>query len=187
MNTETGKKRRNALETRARILAAAQAAFSRHSYGEVGIREIAAGAEVSSPMLLRYYGSKAGLFEAALIDAVRFDALPELAREGLGKRFAEWFTDDSLLLLPPAMIALSTGHPEASAITTRVTEEYAVAPLAKWLGAPDGRLRALEIFMLSTSFVLYTQQLPVLELSAAGKRKLAQWFAESVQRIVDRH
>ncbi|MFV8820004.1 TetR family transcriptional regulator [Haliea sp. E17] len=186
MKTTPVIRRRNALQTRARILSAAQEAFSRRSYSEVGIREIAALADVSPPMLIRYFGSKAGLFEAALIDAVRFEALPELGQEGLGKRFAQWFTDEELMLLPPAMIALSTGHEEASAITTRVAEEYAIKPLARWLGAPDGHLRALEIFMLSTSFVLYTQQLPVLQLSRAGKRKLADWFAESVQAIVDR-
>lgn len=179
-------KRRNAQQTRARILSAAQEAFSRGSYSEVGIRGIAARADVSSPMLLRYFGSKAGLYEAALIDAVRFEMLPELERDGLGRRFAQWFTDENLKLLPPAMIALSTGHADASAIATRVAEQYAIKPLAKWLGAPDGQLRALEIFMLSTSFVLYTQQLPVLKLSKSGKRKLADWFADSVQAIVDR-
>ncbi|TGD72281.1 TetR/AcrR family transcriptional regulator [Mangrovimicrobium sediminis] len=178
-------KRRNATKTRARILAAAQACFARSGYSRSGIREIAALADVSSPMLLRYFGSKAGLFEAALTDAVRIDELLQVDRTQFGAHLAKLFTDAALDLTPPAMIALSTGDDEASEITRRVAEEQLVRPLAAWLGTPDGRVRAVEIFMLSTSFVLYTRQLPLLPASGPSRRKLAAWLSETVQAIVD--
>ncbi len=183
---EPQKPRRNAAQTRARILAAAQQAFARQGYAQTGIREIAAAAGITSPLLLRYFGSKAGLYEAALIDAMRFDRLADLERSGMGERMARWFVDEQLELTPPAMIALATGDAEAAPIASRVAEEHAIRPLAAWLGAPDSRVRALEIFMLATSFVLYTRQLPVLELGQASRRKLAAWLAETIQAVIDR-
>lgn len=179
-------KRRNATQTKARILAAAQKAFAQQGYAQAGIRDIATMADVSSPMLLRYFGSKAGLFEAALIDAIDQGDLYTTSKEGFGKRLAALFSNRDLDITPPAIIALSTGHPDAQAITTRVTQEYALEPLAKWLGAPDGYVRALEIFMLSTSFVLYSRQLPLSPASIRGKQQLQQWLATSIQQIVDK-
>lgn len=178
-------KRRNASKTKARILAAAQKSFSEVGYSHAGIRDIGASADVSSTMLLRYFGSKAGLFEAALIDAMRMEELLKNERAGFGTRLAKLFLNTELEITPPSMIALSTNDPEACAITTRVTEKHAVIPLAQWLGPPDGRTRALQIMLLSTGLVLYTRQLPQLFAARGADKKLAKWFAQSVQDIVD--
>ncbi len=185
MTAVNTRKRRNATETKAKILSAAQKAFSKLGYAQAGIRDIAEIADVSSTLLIRYFGSKAGLFEAALIDAIRTEELFEFGKEGFGERLAKLFTDMDLEITPPAIIALSAGHPDAQKITTRVTKEYALKPVAKWLGAPNSYVRALEIFMLSTSFVLYSRQFPLTPTSVDGKKKLTKWLAESVQDIVD--
>lgn len=179
-------KRRNATATKARILAAAQRAFAQQGYAQAGIRDIAAMADVSSPMLLRYFGSKAGLFEAALIDVFDQGDLYTSSKTDFGKRLAALFSDQALEITPPAIIALSTSHPDAQSIATRITQEYAIKPLAKWLGTPDGYVRATEIFMLSTSFVLYSRQIPLFPSSAKGKSQLQQWLAQSIQAVVDR-
>lgn len=185
MTSHPQPKRRNALKTRAKILAAAQKCFSEHGYAQTGIRDIGVLADVSSAMLLRYFGSKAGLFEAALIDAMRMEQLLKNKREGFGDHLAQLFLNTELEITPPSMIALSTNDTEAREITTRVTEEHAIKPLAKWLGAPDARARALEIMLLSTGFVLYTRQLPDLFAARGADKKLGKWFAQSVQAIVD--
>lgn len=185
MTGQTPRRRRNAPATKARILQAAQQAFSRMGYAKAGIRDIAALADVSSTLLLRYYGSKAGLFEAALIDAVRMDTLFASGKDGFGRRLTDLFVDASLDITPPAMLALSTGHPESQAIAERVTRRHVLRPMAQWLGAPDGQVRALEIFMLATSFVLYTRQVPLAPAGAGARDKLRDWFATSVQAIVD--
>lgn len=178
-------KRRNALQTRAKILAAAQKSFSEHGYSQASIRDIAALAEVSSPMLLRYFGSKAGLFEAALIDAMRLESVLEGGKEGFGERLAKVFLNAELEITPPSMIALSTSDDEARAITTRVTDEHVISPFAKWLGPPDARTRALEIMLLATGFVVYTRRLPGLFAARGTDKKLAKWFAQSVQALID--
>jgi AcrR family transcriptional regulator len=180
-----GPKRRNAPKTKARILAAAQQAFSELGYSQAGIRDIAALAGISSPLLLRYFGSKAGLFEAALIDAMPLDRIFERGRDGFGEHLASLLLDVALDLKPPAMVALSTGDAGAREIATRVTEKYAVAPLAEWLGPPDARARAVQISMLCTGFVMYTRQLPVMPAAKGVDKKLAKWLARSLQAIVD--
>src|SRR3546814_8586971 len=51
MKSRTPPKRRNAIQTKAKILAAAQQAFSETGYSQSGIRDIAATAYVSSTLL----------------------------------------------------------------------------------------------------------------------------------------
>ncbi len=185
MKTKSPPRRRNAGQTRAGILTAAQKAFSELGYAHAGIREIATIAGVSSTLLIRYFGSKAGLFEAALIDAMRMGELLQHEKKGFGDHLVRLFLNTGLEITPPSMIALATHDPEAREITTRVIEEHLLPPIAAWLGAPDGRARALQIMLLSTGFVQYTRQLPTLFAARGAEKKLAKWFAQTVQAIVD--
>ena len=54
--------KRNAAETRDRLLRAARKLFARASYGSVGIRESGAEAGVNPALISRYFGSKRKLF-----------------------------------------------------------------------------------------------------------------------------
>ena len=78
--------------TRARILAAAKQVFSKRGYSECGIRDIARELGLSSTILLRYFGSKAGLFEAALRDALRSEPVFP-PRERYGAFIVQRLTD----------------------------------------------------------------------------------------------
>jgi AcrR family transcriptional regulator len=177
-------KRRNAPKTKAKILDAAQQAFAETGYAQTGIRDIAAIADVSSTLLLRYYGSKAGLFEAALLDAMRVAPLFAMRREHFGEHIAANVLNTNVDIKPPSMIALSTGDADAREIAARVTREHVVAPLAKWLGPPDANARAAEIVILAIGFALFTRQIPLAV--GGGEKKLAKWFAQTIQSIVDR-
>jgi AcrR family transcriptional regulator len=178
-------RKRNAGATRDRILAAAQRAFSVGGYDQTGIRDIAAIAEVSSTLLLRYFGSKAGLFEAAMTEAVRLDAIFAEGRAHFGTHVAALLLREDLDVKPPVLIAISAGDPQAREITARVTEAHVIAPLAEWLGPPDARARAEQITMLATGFVIYARQLPLRPTAGTDPAVLA-WFAGSLQAIVDR-
>lgn len=179
-------KTRNAPKTKAQILAAAQEAFAEHGYGQAGIRDIAARAGITSPLLLRYFGSKAGLFEAALIETMRVESLFEGDRSRFGEHLTSLFLDTELDLKAPSIIALSTGHPDARDIAARATDERVVEPLARWLGPPDARARALEIVMVAMGFVLCTRQFPLLPARKGIDKKMARWLADTLQAIVDR-
>jgi AcrR family transcriptional regulator len=178
-------RKRDAAATRARILEAAQRAFSETGYSHTGIREIARMADTSSTLVLRYYGSKAGLFEAALTAAMPMESVFSHPREALGRGLAEALLDPANEIRPPLMIALAAGDPEAAAIAARVFEAQSIAPVAEWLGGGNGRARALELAMLATGLVSYLRQLPLPGPSEAERRHVMDWFAKAVQAIVD--
>ena len=178
-------KRRNIAATKARILDAAKQAFTFGGYSQTGIRDIAEIADVSSTLLLKHFGSKAGLFEAALREAMSLDEVLSQDKAQFGRHLADLLTREGFDVTPPVLVAVTSAEPEARDIAARVTQERLVAPLADWLGAPDGAARALEIAMLATGFVIYARQLP-LALSARRKNALKAWLAEAVQRVVDR-
>jgi AcrR family transcriptional regulator len=182
---ESRRKRFDYPSTRAIILAAAQQAFSENGYSQASIRDIAAIAGVSSTLLLHYFGSKAGLFEAALSDIIPLDDLLTVINKDLfGDMVSRLILDAKLDMRSPSMVALAIGDPETRSITTRVTMERVLVPLAKWLGPPNAEVRALQILMLSMGFVVYTRQLPVLSSTLMQDDALRAWFAESIQAIV---
>lgn len=178
-------KRRNAEKTKAKILAAAQKSFSEVGFPGAGIRSIAGKADVSSTMLLLYFGSKIGLFEAALTNAMRTAELLEVGKKEFGEILANVLLDVENAVSVPSMIVLSTSDPEARDVALRVTKERVITTMAKWLGPPDANVRALQILLLSTGFIFYTRNLPLAGEFKGAEKKLAKWFAQSIQHIVD--
>ena len=82
-------RRRGALATHAAILAAAKIEFSRRSYDQVGVRDIAARCGVNPALVNRYFGSKPALFAAAYGEGIRLQALLQGERATLGERLAQ--------------------------------------------------------------------------------------------------
>lgn len=76
MNIEPDQPARRSDATRAAILAAARTRFAAEGFRKATIRAIAADAAIDPSMVMRYFGSKDGLFAAAV--DVRLD-LPDLA------------------------------------------------------------------------------------------------------------
>lgn len=65
--TETARRRRPPGEARRLVLVAARDLFARKGYSDTSTREIADAAEVSEPLIFRYFGSKAELFREAFV------------------------------------------------------------------------------------------------------------------------
>jgi len=178
-------RRRDAAATRTRILEAAQRAFSETGYSHTGIREIAAMAGTSSTLLLRYFGSKAGLYEAALREAIAVEGTMAFPRETFAEHLAAALLDPENVIRPPLMIALAAGDPEAAAIAAAVFEERSIGPVAAWLASADGRARAVELAMLATGMVFYLRQLPMTSLLPEELEHITGWFIASVRAIVE--
>lgn len=174
------RKRRNASETKARIIKSAQQLFAAHGYAQAGIREIATHAGVAVSLVPQHFGSKAELFEAALTEAMAASTALEGPREQLGRKLVDLVVNGGDMRLP-AMVVLSTGDPDAREITARVTRERIITGLAERLGPPDARDRAMELTMLSTGFLIYARQLPVGEVSERTRNR----FAQLLQAIID--
>lgn len=98
---------RSSDRTRAAILRAARAHFARHGYECTTIRAVAADAGIDASMVMRYFGSKEKLFDAALTIDLRLPDLTAVPRDDLAHVLVRHFldrwegdpADDALLVL----------------------------------------------------------------------------------------
>jgi AcrR family transcriptional regulator len=77
--------------TRTAILAAARKLLTEQGYEATTIRAVAAEVGVDPSMVMRYYGSKAGLFDAAVDVDLYLDKVPPTPRSQLGRALARHF------------------------------------------------------------------------------------------------
>ncbi|GLY66622.1 TetR/AcrR family transcriptional regulator [Amycolatopsis taiwanensis] len=80
-------------ETRNAILAAARRRFADDGYERATIRAIAADAGIDPSMVMRYYGSKDGLFAAAVDVALHLPSLDDLPPEQRGETLVRHFLE----------------------------------------------------------------------------------------------
>lgn len=176
---------RNADRAKLSLLRAAQMAFSQRSYGLVGIRTIAAKAQLNGSLIRRYFGSKQGLFEAAMTDALDVSPMIACEREDFGKHVAMLYFDKVMFqgqALP--MMTLGAGDPEARAVSVDVADKRLLAPLAQWLGGKNSHERAVRIIVLTSGLFTTWRLLPDRE-NKSMQARLRRWFEESLQAIVD--
>src|ERR1051325_5039992 len=77
--------------TRARILDAARRRFAQDAYDGTTIRAVAADARIDPSMVMRYYGSKDGLFIAAADVDLDLPDLTQVPRRQWGRRVVPHF------------------------------------------------------------------------------------------------
>jgi len=143
----TAPQARNAGDTRARILAAARARFSRDAYENVGTRDIAADAGVDAALVNRYFGTKDKLFAEAIAGAFRFeDHLPTtLATFGADIVRAVMTEDDAQAqgaLDALGLLLRACGSPATVALVSQRFHAEFVRPLAAMLEGEDALVRA---------------------------------------------
>ncbi|MEC3914896.1 TetR/AcrR family transcriptional regulator [Nocardia sp. CDC160] len=91
MNVETTPRRSDA--TKAAILEAARRRFAEDGYRKATIRAIAADADIDPSMVMRYYGNKDGLFDAALDIDLELPDLAAAVPDSLGALIAGRFLE----------------------------------------------------------------------------------------------
>lgn len=177
-------RKRNAAASRRRILDATRHAFSETGYSHTGIRDISAAAGTSSTLLLRYFGSKAGLYEAALRDAMPADRLCNVSQEELLDQFPNKMIDHETSIQPLLMIAMASGAPEAAEVSARVFSELGVGQIADALKGRDTRLRALQISMLSFGMAFMLRHLPFNDLTEEDRTRARDWYVSQVRSLM---
>lgn len=183
----TPRSSRNAAATKARILEAAMACFSEGGYANSGIREISARAGVSYNLVGRYYGSKAGLLEAALDATIHTERLLVADRASFGVNLAALLLESIERPSLAAMTVLAGLDPLARTLVARVVDTRIIAPMAQWIGGPEGRERAVAITMLGSGFIAHTRMIPLLGETAGLTldHPTVRMLAEAIQAIVD--
>lgn len=181
---ENGKPSARREDTSARIIAAAQQLFSEKGYSGTGLREIARHAGVAGSLVIKYFSTKANLFEESLKKALIDPKFFQQDRSRFGETLVETLNDQNLSMIQPAMIALSIGDEEAKEIIARVSCEFVITPMAGWLGTPDAKARASYILMLTMGYLIFARHIAMND-SASSRDETAALVAQGLQAIVD--
>jgi AcrR family transcriptional regulator len=101
--------------TRDRIREAARRLFASRGYDRTTIRGVASAAKIHPSMVMRYYGSKEGLFTAAVAFDLQLPDLSTLPRDSIGTTLIRhllqrWEAEAGEL---PALIRVAVTHPRA--------------------------------------------------------------------------
>jgi AcrR family transcriptional regulator len=179
--------RRSSADTKARIVEAAQAIFAERGYAQSVLTEIAESAEVTAPLIIRYFGSKEGLFEEAFAQCLA--TMPMLASEPpeFGKLAVQLMAGGhQQTMRASAMLAHSIGDVRAREIARRLVKQHVLAPLGSRMSDPDADARAELILMLGVGYTTMRMVVPA-EAGAEGESAfLTDWLAGALQSIADR-
>ncbi|MDQ2841597.1 MAG: TetR family transcriptional regulator [Acidobacteriota bacterium] len=174
---------------RDRILTAARALFGELGFERCTVRLVADQAKIHSSLVMRYFGSKEGLFAAA----VKFDLhLPDLALvpadgrgEALVRHFlGRWEGADSGEALP-SLLRIAATHSEARKMLFEIFERQ-LAPVIGKIARP-GRSKVSAALVATQAIGLaYTRY--VLEIPAVvllSKEQLVSSMGATFQRYID--
>jgi AcrR family transcriptional regulator len=177
-----------ATETRARILASSRPAFCQAGFDQLGVRELAAAANVDPAIVIRLFGSKEALFTEVAAGAFTLEAPFDNARDGLGLRVAKFLTGK----LEPqtgfdglAFLMRSAASPTAAPILSAALETGFVGPLAKVLGGRDARLRAAMMAACVLGFSTLRVALGSPALDAAPRARIVARLGAVLQACVE--
>lgn len=145
-----GVRTRDRAATEARILAAALPLFANAAYDRVTVRAIAEAADANPALISRYYGSKQQLFGEMVADTIDFEPLLHGPLADLPERLAEFClrkrdTRERMLM---EALNRSAAVPELRSAIADSVDTHFVQPLARLLGGPDARERALVVTAL---------------------------------------
>lgn len=179
---------RTGAESKQRILDAARALFREHGYGGTTVRAVAGEAGVDPGMVFYFFGSKQGLFAAAIeMSAQVPPALDEVfagGLDGLGERIVRTLVEnlDASGRTPLAMLAKADD--QADALLREYIDREITGRLAKLLDTPDAAFRAgmVNVQLLGLTVARYVVRIePIASVSVD---ELVSRFGPLVQRCL---
>ncbi|MEU4996396.1 TetR family transcriptional regulator [Streptomyces sp. NPDC021622] len=184
--TSTPPVARRSDSTRAAIVAAARERFAADGYERATIRAIAKDAKIDPSMVMRYFGSKEGLFEAAMTVDLRLPDLAHTPREDIGRVLVTHFIDiwdeaDVLTALLRAGITNTAGAERTQAIFRQqlLPVALSVCPEPAAARTRAGLVASQILGMALTRYVLRFP--PTVELT---REEIADWLGPTVQRYL---
>lgn len=171
-------------ETEAAILGSARILFSRQSFEQVGVRDIADAAGVNPALVIRYFGTKEALFEQAVTQEVNLDVLFRVPRERLGEALVRYIVGkkdaDSLLAL-----LRSASSEQAGMLLRQSIEAQFITPLAASMQGNDRALGAGLVAAQLLGVALMREVVMSEPLKSADDERLVARYAPLVQRLLD--
>jgi AcrR family transcriptional regulator len=179
-----GARRRNRDTTRSEILDAARVAFTNGGFDEVGVREIAADAQVTAALVNRYFGSKQELFTEAVSVAFDIRALLESRTTSIPETFASEVTRRKPVSTFDSTMATvrSAGSRTAAPLLREALEKQFIEPLAATIADEHAAGRAALIASLLMGFAITRDVLGV----SALRRSDEEWTRETLRSLMER-
>ncbi|HZA82979.1 MAG TPA: TetR family transcriptional regulator [Actinomycetes bacterium] len=185
-------RRPGASGTREAILAAARRAFAERGYQHATIRQVAELAGVDPALVHHYFGTKQGLFVAAVqlpVNPVeRLSAVLADDPERVGERLVETFlaiwdhaTDRSPLL---TLVRSAVGDEDAAAMLREFITAEILGPIASRLGSPDAPLRATLVGSQLIGLAMARYIVKVEPLASAPAAQVAAAVGPTIQRYL---
>ena len=179
-------------QTREAILDAAIEAFTQHGYAGTTIRGVARAAEVDPALVMHFFTSKDGLFDAALRHGgmpVRqltdvLDGPLEDIGERLADRYLALWEDPVIGPRIRAVVTSVAASPAAAAILKHFMLHELALPLMKRLGGdhPEERALLAASQLMGLAFARHVIQIEVL--TALSRESLVACVAPSIQRFL---
>jgi len=175
--------------TRDRILDAARLLFGELGFERTTVRLVATRASIHPSLVMRYFGSKEGLFAAAAKFDLRLPDLSGVNQKKRGEFLARYFLDrwegpDAGEELP-ALLRVAVTHPEGKAQLYRIFRDQLEPAIAKIVRRQHVSNCAAFIATqaIGLAFTRYVLQLPaVVALSGS---QIIETVGETLQRYLE--
>lgn len=173
--------------TRARILDAARERFAREGYEVTTIRAVAADAKIDPSMVMRYYGSKEGLFTAAADLDLQLPELAEIPRRQWGRRiaahfFEHWEAGQSAGVLGLLVRSAVTNEHAAHRLRSLVNEQISASLHRAGVDNAGRRAALIATQMLGLAYCRYVLALP--HIADANAEDLVPELGRTIQRYI---
>lgn len=175
--------------SRGRILDAARDLFAKNGFDRTTVRAIAAAARIDPAMVIRYFGSKSGLFTAAAEFDIRLPNLCDWPGDEIGERLVShflhvWEGPNSGEEFP-LLVRSAVTQPEALEKLKSIFEGQLVPAVKTVVGGKKARDTAALISsqILGLAFTRHVLQLPAV--AALSKRSIVQLVGPVIQAYID--
>jgi AcrR family transcriptional regulator len=177
-------------DTRAAILDAARALFAEKGLSQTSVRAVAGRAGVDPALVLHFFGSKAGLFDAALDVPLRPELLLPILqgpREELGQRLVRYYVThlfEEQGALVAALLRSAVSDAEAAARLRTSVEQGPLALVVQASGDPTIKLRAEMAATMMLGLFLGRRIVGIEPLASASPEELIARYAPILQQLL---
>lgn len=179
---------RSGAESKQRILQAARKLFGRHGYGATTVRAIAAAAEVDPAMVFYFFGTKQGLFGAAVEMSGNVPpAIESIFAGGLdtiGERIVRTLVENIEKSGRTPLVMLTRSAPtdtRSEELLREFIDREITDRLAAMLGTPDAALRAAMVNAQILGLTVARYIMKIEPIASASVDELAGRFGPLVQ------
>ena len=175
--------------TRTSILLAAQAEFAALGYEATTIRSVASTARIDPTMVMRYFGSKEGIFAAATAVDLQIPDLAGVPPEQVGRAVARhfvstWESESARPLRVLLSSALGGSAPAARVVDIFSTQLEPIVSASHVADAAEASQRAGLVATQVLGFALCRYVLRIPPIAAMDPDLAAEWLAPNLQRYI---